>query len=897
MKREIAKYVSECDTCQRVKASHLKVAGTLQPLPIPSWKWEDISMDFIVGLPKTPKGMTPFGVNQILEDMLRACVIHYGKNSEKCLSLAEFSYNNSYQASLKMAPFEALYGRRCRTPLCWSQAGERYTYGPDLVKEAEEKKSYFDQRWKPLQFEVGDHVYLKVFPIKSVQRFGLKGKLAPRYIGPYEITQQCGPVAYRVRLHEKLSAVHNVFHVSQLKKCLRVPTEVHPIKILDEKERKTRRKEVKMYKIQWSHHSEDEATWETKDYLKKNIPDILPKTKNALLRRKLTAMQVKNEELVTTVQEATLELSCCPHHHKRREFLKGRPPNFSRAKDPMEDEEWIKAVERQLDIAQYHYREKITWQFSDDFRAHHVPEGLMIMKKEFLALTQKGIRVTTYHDKFLELACYAPDEVSTDRKRQTRFRGGLDALQLQLMCITFATFGEWVDGALMVEHKHREIEDKKRKIMSQQSDSNVHPHYNPQQVNHSALARSAPGRSSAATWPASGGGRAELAEPRRRVALVALYLSNSSRAVTSPSFARFASRRGVPSWRSDAAVAARSRAHSVPLHAKGPVGDLPLLHAMIFDAQSHARALPELAAPSMATATAPYSVLASAPKRFPEHLTPLPFSPHLAISSPCASLPELRGKIRPPLSTIPKFLTHEARTLPGLPFPHFSRAIVASPARNLDFPQIAIFGRRSSLTSRPHSEPSPRSTEHAISFLLLHWCSRTLQTSTRPPDLTGVEVAAAAPPLHRRRRNSELPRPPNRHQSSRGEPLVLFPHFPDPNSPSFGRRSNADDPRTFLHRLRFSRRPVLTVQLLDKQPRLTVTSLEDKRQALLAGLGVATMPYPFVEKDIAEGRLRVVSPEYTSEVDIIMAWRRDSMGEAKSWCLREIPKLFAHHNK
>ncbi|MWT63069.1 LysR family transcriptional regulator, partial [Escherichia coli] len=92
-------------------------------------------------------------------------------------------------------------------------------------------------------------------------------------------------------------------------------------------------------------------------------------------------------------------------------------------------------------------------------------------------------------------------------------------------------------------------------------------------------------------------------------------------------------------------------------------------------------------------------------------------------------------------------------------------------------------------------------------------------------------------------------------------------------------------------------RPVLTVQLLDKQPRLTVTSLEDKRQALLAGLGVATMPYPFVEKDIAEGRLRVVSPEYTSEVDIIMAWRRDSMGEAKSWCLREIPRLFAHHNK
>lgn len=88
-------------------------------------------------------------------------------------------------------------------------------------------------------------------------------------------------------------------------------------------------------------------------------------------------------------------------------------------------------------------------------------------------------------------------------------------------------------------------------------------------------------------------------------------------------------------------------------------------------------------------------------------------------------------------------------------------------------------------------------------------------------------------------------------------------------------------------------RPVLTVQLLDKQPRLTVSTIEDKRQALLAGLGVATMPYPLVEEDIAAGRLRVVSPESTSEIDIIMARRRDSMGEAKSRCLREIPKLFA----
>ena len=127
-------------------------------------------------------------VNQILEDMLRACVIHYDKSWDKCLALAEFSYNNNNnnnnQASLKMAPFEALYGRRCRTPLSWSQVGERVIFGPDLVTEAEEKvrviqanlkaaqsrqKSYFDKRRKPLQFEVGDHVYLRVSPTKGVQ--------------------------------------------------------------------------------------------------------------------------------------------------------------------------------------------------------------------------------------------------------------------------------------------------------------------------------------------------------------------------------------------------------------------------------------------------------------------------------------------------------------------------------------------------------------------------------------------------------------------------------------------------------------------------------------------------------------------------------------------------------
>jgi hypothetical protein len=240
-----------------------------------------------------------------LEDMLRACVLQYDKHWDKCLPLAEFSYNNSYQASLKMAPFEALYGRRCRTPLSWSQTGERKIFGPDLVNEAKEKvriiqanlkaaqsrqKSYADVRRRPLRFQVGDFVYLRVSPTRGIQRFRVKGKLAPRYIGPFEILEICGPVAYRLQLPSQLAAIHNIFHVSQLRKCAKVPTEIidpetikietdltyteHPVRVLDTKERNTRREAIRMYKIQWNHHTEQEATWETESYLQHNFPDF-----------------------------------------------------------------------------------------------------------------------------------------------------------------------------------------------------------------------------------------------------------------------------------------------------------------------------------------------------------------------------------------------------------------------------------------------------------------------------------------------------------------------------------------------------------------------------------------------------------------------------------------------
>jgi hypothetical protein len=244
-------------------------------------------------------------VNQILEDMLRACVMEYPGSWDKNLSWAEFSYNNSYQESLKMATFEALYGWQCRTPLNWIELGEKAIFGPDIVVEAEAtvrrieenlkaaklcQESYANKRRWPLQFEVGDHVYLMVSPMNGVKRFGVKEKLSPRYIGPFPILEKCGNVAYKLELPPSLAGVHDIFHVSQLKKCLKAPVDVvlsevapleidltnpeHPIKISDQKSRVTRHKMIKFYKIQWGNLMEEEATWESEYFLHSHHPDF-----------------------------------------------------------------------------------------------------------------------------------------------------------------------------------------------------------------------------------------------------------------------------------------------------------------------------------------------------------------------------------------------------------------------------------------------------------------------------------------------------------------------------------------------------------------------------------------------------------------------------------------------
>nr|GEW78683.1 putative reverse transcriptase domain-containing protein [Tanacetum cinerariifolium] len=171
---------------------------------------------------------------QTLEDMLWACVIDFGSSWDKHLSLVEFSYNNSYHASIKAAPFEALYGRKCRSPICWSEVGESQLTGPELVQETTEKivqiknrlltarsgrKSYADLKRRLTEFEVGDKVMSKVSPWRGVIRFGKRGKLSLRFIGPFEVIERIRPVAYKLELPDKLRRIHDTFHVSNHKKC------------------------------------------------------------------------------------------------------------------------------------------------------------------------------------------------------------------------------------------------------------------------------------------------------------------------------------------------------------------------------------------------------------------------------------------------------------------------------------------------------------------------------------------------------------------------------------------------------------------------------------------------------------------------------------------------------
>ncbi|GKC91393.1 putative reverse transcriptase domain-containing protein [Tanacetum coccineum] len=246
---------------------------------------------------------------QTLEDMLRACVIDFGKGWVNHLPLVEFSYNNNYHASIKAAPFEALYGRKCRSPVCWAEVGQVQLTGPELVQETTEKiiqikqrmqvtrdrqKSYADLKRKPMEFQVGDKVMLKVSPWKGVVRFGKRGKLNPRYVGPFKVLEKVGSVAYKLELPKELSRVHNTFHVSNLKKCyadepLAIPLDgLHfddklqfveePVEIMDREVKRLKRSRIRIIKVRWNSRRGPEFTWEREDQFRKKYPHLFAKT-------------------------------------------------------------------------------------------------------------------------------------------------------------------------------------------------------------------------------------------------------------------------------------------------------------------------------------------------------------------------------------------------------------------------------------------------------------------------------------------------------------------------------------------------------------------------------------------------------------------------------------------
>ncbi|GKC36969.1 putative reverse transcriptase domain-containing protein [Tanacetum coccineum] len=295
-----------------------KAIGFVGATEIPHWKWDNITMDFVTKLPTSknvPKGgsheawihvsiicdrdprfalkfwrslQKDLGTSldmstayhpqteghsertiKTLEDMLRACVIDFGKGWVNHFPLVEFSYNNSYHASIKAAPFEALYGRKCRSPVCWAER-------------------------KPMKFQVGDSVMLKVSPWKGVVRFGKRGKVNPRYVRPFKVLEKVGAVAYKLDLPQELSKVHNTFHVSKLKKYyanepltvpldgLHIDDKLHfveePVVIMDCDIKRLKQSRIPIVKVRWNSRRGPEFTWEREDQFRKKYPHLFTKT-------------------------------------------------------------------------------------------------------------------------------------------------------------------------------------------------------------------------------------------------------------------------------------------------------------------------------------------------------------------------------------------------------------------------------------------------------------------------------------------------------------------------------------------------------------------------------------------------------------------------------------------
>eukprot|EP00253_Pinus_taeda_P011330 PITA_11330 len=386
MKKQVVEYLARCLECQQIKAEHQHPARLLQPLPIPEWKWETISMDFITGLPRTKKGndsimvvvdklskaahfipaqstykavqiahlfmqnvfrlhglpkviisdrdvkftstfwRTLFAelgtqlnfsttylpqtdgqterVNQVLEDMLRAYVMLKPGQWEEYLHLVEFSYNNGYHTSTQLSPFEVLYGRKCHTPSSWGGPEDKLSLGPEMLKDMEDmvkrvranlkaaqdrQKSFADRKRRFTEYKVGDHVFVRIQTRRSTLQWSGCAKLAPRYFGRFQNLARVGPVAYQLALPSHIR-IHNVFHVSVLKKYVYDPKHVirwqdvrvepegevlvKPQSILDRREVRLRKRVITQVKVLWQHYGPEEATWEDEELIRKDYPNL-----------------------------------------------------------------------------------------------------------------------------------------------------------------------------------------------------------------------------------------------------------------------------------------------------------------------------------------------------------------------------------------------------------------------------------------------------------------------------------------------------------------------------------------------------------------------------------------------------------------------------------------------
>ncbi|GJX48458.1 putative reverse transcriptase domain-containing protein [Tanacetum coccineum] len=246
---------------------------------------------------------------QTLEDMLRACVIDFGKGWVKHFPLAKFSYNNSYHASIKAAPYEALYGRKCRSPVCWAEVGEAQLTGPKLIQETTEKivlikqriqaaqdrqKSYADLKRKPMEFEVGDRVMLKVSPWKGVVRFGKRGKLNPRYVGPFKV------LAKKCYADEPLVMPLEGIHVDDKLQFVE-----EPVEIMEREIKRLKQSRIPLVKVRWNSRRGLEFTWEREDSFKQKYPQLFTNRASSSTTRKfLRALHPKWRAKVTSIEES-----------------------------------------------------------------------------------------------------------------------------------------------------------------------------------------------------------------------------------------------------------------------------------------------------------------------------------------------------------------------------------------------------------------------------------------------------------------------------------------------------------------------------------------------------------------------------------------------------------------